>query len=69
MADPRVIGEDMHAFMIQRGMEQALYAVTQDGQTLTEDERDWLEVGIASGVLAALQCLTEAGWIRGPRTK
>jgi hypothetical protein len=54
------------ACIAERGMTQAVEALAADGCELTENQRFWVEVGVAHGILATLQTLSEAGWITGP---
>jgi hypothetical protein len=52
------------ACIAERGMTQAVEALAADGCELTENQRFWVDVGVAH--LATLQTLSEAGWITGP---
>jgi hypothetical protein len=62
--DERAAGQV--AFITARGLHAAIHAATQDGNTPTPAEQAWIEVGVAWGLLAALETLTECGWITGP---
>lgn len=54
------------ACIAERGMAAAVEALTADGHPPTEADQIWIEVGVYWGVLAAVQTLSEVGWLTGP---
>jgi hypothetical protein len=58
------IGDQLHAAITERAMEDADAMMRAEAYVPSEDEQMCVEIGIQAGLHAAMRCLAERGWIR-----